>query len=157
MADIARLRTPATTLAVERALIGTKRPIGEMIFHGVLFSALVVALAVLVWLLSDVFTRSMPVWTERGLASFATGNLSSDPAKAGVAQGLFGSVMLMLIVVVTAIPIGIAAAIYLEEYAADNRLTRILNTTVRNLAGVPAVVYGLLGLGVFVALLDRDD
>ena len=157
MADIARLRTPATTLAVERALIGTKRPLGELVFQGVLFSALLVALAVLVWLLSDVFTRSLPVWTERGLPSFATGNLSSDPAKAGVAQGIFGSVMLMLIVVGTAIPVGIAAAIYLEEYAADNRLTRLLNTTVRNLAGVPAVVYGLLGLGVFVALLDRDE
>ena len=54
--------------------------------------------------------------------------------------------MLMGIVVVTALPVGIAAAIYLEEYAADTRLTRLLNTTVRNLAGVPAVVYGLLGL-----------
>jgi phosphate transport system permease protein len=101
--------------------------------------------------------RSMPVWTDRGVASFIGSNLNSDPAKAGVAQGLFGSVMLMAIVVVTAIPVGIAAAIYLEEYASDNRLTRLLNTTVRNLAGVPAVVYGLLGLGVFVVLMDRQD
>ena len=60
----------------------------------------------------------------------------------------------MVIVVVLVIPIGIAAAIYLEEYAPDNAVTRLLNTTVRNLAGVPAVVYGLLGLAVFVALLS---
>ena len=146
------LRTSATAAAVERALLGQTRPWGEYIFQGVLFTALLVSLAVLLWLLSDVFVRSLPVWTDRGIQNFATTNLSSDPAKAGVAQGLFGSLILMLIVILTAIPVGVAAAIYLEEYASDNRLTRLLNTTVRNLAGVPAVVYGLLGLAVFVGL-----
>ena len=157
MADVARLRTPATAAAVQRALTGQTRPWSEYVFQGLLFTALLIALAVLLWLLIDVFVRSLPVWTERGLVSFATTNLSSDPAKAGVAQGLFGSLLLMAVVVVTAIPVGVAAAIYLEEYAADNWLTRLLNTTVRNLAGVPAVVYGLLGLTVFVALLDHPD
>jgi phosphate transport system permease protein len=157
MAGIARLRTPATAAAVERALTGQTRPVGEYAFQGLLVTALLISLAVLLWLLSDVVLRSLPVWSERGLASFATSNLSSDPAKAGVAQGLFGSLLLMVIVVVTAIPVGVAAAIYLEEYAVDNRATRLLNTTVRNLAGVPAVVYGLLGLSVFVALLDRPE
>ena len=153
MAGAARLSTPATLAAVEEALRGRRRPWGEYVFQVLLLTALLIAMGFLVWLLSDIFMRSLPVWTERGLASFASSNLSSDPAKAGVAQGIFGSVALMAIVVVTVIPIGVAAAIYLEEYASDNRLTRLLNTTVRNLAGVPAVVYGLLGLGVFVALL----
>ena len=107
----------------------------------------------LVWLLLDVFITSIPVWTDRGVGSFVGSNLSSDPDKAGIAQGLFGSLMLMVIVVALTIPIGVAAAIYLEEYAADTRFTRFLNTVVRNLAGVPAVVYGLLGLAVFVVIM----
>jgi phosphate transport system permease protein len=147
------LRTSATTAAVERALAGQTRPIGEWIFQGFLLLSLVIALGFLIWLLSDVFFRSIPVWQERGLQNFATSNLSSDPARAGIAQGLFGSLMLMAIVILLTLPIGVSAAIYLEEYAPDNRVTRLLNTTVRNLAGVPAVVYGLLGLSVFVAVM----
>lgn len=153
MAYTARLRTSATTAEVERALTGQTRPVGEWIFQGLLFVSLIVALGVLVWLLADVWFRSLPVWEQRGVGSFVTSNLSSDPTKAGIAQGLFGSVLLMGIVIALTIPIGVSAAIYLEEYAADNRLTRLLNTTVRNLAGVPAVVYGLLGLSVFVAAM----
>lgn len=154
MAYAGKLRTNATTAAVERALTGQTRPVGEWIFQGLLFVSLVIALGFLVWLLSDVLVRSMPVWQERGVQGFITTNLSSDPTKAGIAQGLFGSVLLMLIVISLTIPVGVSAAIYLEEYAADNRLTRLLNTTVRNLAGVPAVVYGLLGLSVFVAAMQ---
>ena len=152
---VAAQRPSATSAEVQRALTGQTRPVGEWIFQGLLFLSLIIALGVLAWLLSDVLIRSMPAWEARGVQSFVTSNLSSDPEKAGIAQGLFGSVMLMLIVVSLVIPIGVAAAIYLEEYATDNRLTRLLNTTVRNLAGVPAVVYGLLGLSVFVAAM-RD-
>ena len=53
-----------------------------------------------------------------------------------------------------AFPIGVAAAVYLEEYAPDNRLSRWIDTTVRNLAGVPSIVYGLLGLAVFVSIVN---
>lgn len=152
---VARLRTPATAAAVERALQGQTRPWGEYVFQALLFAALLFALGFLLWLLGDIFVRSLPVWTDRGVGSFVGSDLSSDPLKAGIAQGLFGSVMLMAVVVVLALPIGVAAAIYLEEYASDNVVTRLLNTTVRNLAGVPAVVYGLLGLGIFVAIMDN--
>jgi len=157
MADAARLRTPATTAAVQRALEGHTRPWSEYIFQGLLFMALLISLGFLLWLLGDIFIRSLPVWTDRGVGSFVGSNLSSDPLKAGIAQGLFGSIVLMGIVVVLVLPIGIAAAIYLEEYATDNAVTRLLNTTVRNLAGVPAVVYGLLGLAVFVAIMKPVD
>jgi len=153
MAATRTLHTDATSIAVERALKGQSRPRGEVLFEGFLFVSLIIALGVLIWLLTDVFLRSIPVWQERGLVSFVTSPLSSDPAKAGIAQGLIGSILLMVIVITLTIPIGAAAAIYLEEYAPDNRMTRFLNTTVRNLAGVPAVVYGLLGLAVFVVLL----
>lgn len=157
MVGVARLGTSATQAEVERALRGESRPWGEYAFQGLLFAALLVALGFLLWLLGDIFVRSLPVWTERGASSFLSGNLSSDPLKAGIAQALFGSVLLMAIVIVLALPIGVAAAIYLEEYATDNFVTRLLNTTVRNLAGVPAVVYGLLGLGIFVGLMKSND
>jgi phosphate transport system permease protein len=157
MAVFARASTPATAAAVQRALTGQRRPVGEYAFQALLFASLIIALGVLVWLLVDIFMRSLPVWQARGVEDFVGSNLSSDPTQAGIAQGLFGSVMLIAISTALVIPVGVAAAIYLEEYAADNRITRLLNTTVRNLAGVPAVVYGLLGLSIFVALMDRDD
>ena len=110
MAYTGRLHTDATTASVERALRGQTRPIGEYLFQGFLFVSLIIALGVLVWLLSDVFIRSIPVWQDRGLASFVTSPLSSDPAKAGIAQGLFGSILLMVIVITLTIPIGTAAS-----------------------------------------------
>jgi phosphate transport system permease protein len=144
----------ATTEAVRAALTGKGRSPGELVFQAFLVLSLVVALGVLVWLLLDIFIKSLPVWQERGVTSFLGSNLSANPERAGIAQGLFGSLVLMVIVALLSLPIGIAAAVYLEEYAADNWFTRLLNTTVRNLAGVPAVVYGLLGIAVFVVALE---
>jgi phosphate transport system permease protein len=143
----------AASRAVGEALLGRRRPYGELIFQALLLLSLIVALGILLWLLADIVAASMPVWQERGLGSFLGSNLSSNPAKAGVAQGLFGSAVLMIFVSLVAIPVGVAAAVDLEEYAPDNFVTRTLNTTVRNLAGVPAVVYGLLGIAVFVTAL----
>jgi len=104
-------------------------------------------------LLADVINRGGAVLVERG-SDFVTANVSSNAALAGVGQGIFGSLMIIVFVLLLAFPIGIGAAIYLEEYARDNTVTRLLNATVRNLAGVPAIVYGLLGLAVFVVALE---
>jgi phosphate transport system permease protein len=123
-------------------------------FQGLIFVALLMALAVLVTLVVDVLVTAIPVFTERG-SDFLTSNLSSVPDRAGVFQGIWGSLALMGFVLVLAVPLGVAAAIYLEEYATDNRLTRIISANVRNLAGVPSVVFGLLGLAIFVQLLIR--
>jgi len=112
-----------------------------------------VALGILVSLLADVVNRGGAVLADRG-SDFVTANVSSNAALAGVGQGIFGSLMIIVSVVLLAFPIGIGAAIYLEEYARDNTVTRLLNATVRNLAGVPAIVYGLLGLAVFVVALE---
>ncbi len=92
----------------------------------------------------------MPVFETRGV-DFLTSPLSADPSKAGIVQGLFGTFMIAILVALFAFPIGIATAVYLEEYAPENALTRFININIRNLAGVPSVVYGLLGLTVFVA------
>jgi phosphate transport system permease protein len=85
---------------------------------------------------------------------FLTSLPSSTAVEAGIYPGLVGSVMLMIVVVLLAFPVGVGAAIYLEEYAADGRLARIIQVNISNLAGVPSVVYGLLGLGLFVNVMD---
>jgi phosphate transport system permease protein len=95
----------------------------------------------------------MPVLTERG-SDFLNAPLSSLPQRAGIYQGIVGSLLTMVFVVIVAFPLGIAAAIYLEEYAPDTRLTRLITVNVRNLAGVPSIVYGLLGLIAFVTVLQ---
>jgi phosphate transport system permease protein len=80
--------------------------------------------------------------------------LTQSPTQAGKAGGIFpalvGTFFLMLGTVLFSLPIGISAGIYLAEYAKDNRLTRIINMAILNLAGVPSIVYGLFGLGLFV-------
>lgn len=139
-----------TREAVRRALEGHGSDPRSRLWEAFLVLSLLTAFVFLVWLMASVLVQSLPVWQERGVSDFVSRPLASDPAKAGIAQGLFGSVMMMLVVALLALPAGIAAAIYLEEYAPDNRLSRTLNTVIRNLAGVPAVVYGILGLSVFV-------
>jgi phosphate transport system permease protein len=75
-----------------------------------------------------------------------------NPANAGILAGLWGSFWLMLLTVLISVPVGVGAAIYLEEFAGDNRLTRIIRINLANLAGVPSIVYGILGLTVFVRM-----
>jgi phosphate transport system permease protein len=138
---------------VLRRLSGRRVDLGGLLFVGVLFLALLIALAILVTLVVDVAAEAAPVFGERG-TTFLTSNLSSLPGRAGVWQGIWGSLALMGFVAVVAFPVGIAAAIYMEEYAPDNRFTRFVSANIRNLAGVPSVVYGLLGLAIFVQLLS---
>ena len=86
-------------------------------------------------------------------SEFLTTPMSSTPALAGVRTALIGSIGLMIVVVLVALPIGVGAAIYLEEYAEDNFVNRLIETNVRNLAGVPSIIYGMLGLAIFVRAL----
>ncbi len=117
-----------------------------------LLAALVIALGVLAVLIGDIVLRAIPVLLDRP-AEFVTSPLSSRPARAGIGQGILGSVLLMSFVIALALPLGIGAAVYLEEYARDSRLARLVRTNIRNLAGVPSIVYGLLGLALFVSTL----
>lgn len=73
-----------------------------------------------------------------------------DPINSGVKSALWGSIYLITLTAAMAIPVGVASAVYLEEYAGDTRLTRLIRLNIANLAGVPSVVYGILGLAVFV-------
>lgn len=84
---------------------------------------------------------------------FLTRVASRVPEKAGVLPALVGSIYTIVITALFAVPVGVAAAIHLEEFAPRNRLTRIIEVNIANLAGVPAIIYGLLGLALFVRLL----
>jgi phosphate transport system permease protein len=130
-----------------------KRDVRGRVFEAILILTLLVSMAVLVVLLLDVVLDSRSVWGERTLGSFLASQLSADPATAGIRQALVGSAILMIFTAAISFPLGISAAIYLEEYAPDNRFARIINANIRNLAGVPSIVYGLLGLALFVKIL----
>ena len=137
---------------VRRAISGRRTDVRGLVFQLLLLLTLILALAVLIVLLVDVSRTAIPVLTERGEQIFSNG-YSSLPANAGIRHGLIGTLYLGIFVLVIALPLGVAAAIYLEEYAKDTRLTRFFTTNIRNLAGVPAIVYGIMGLAVFVELL----
>ena len=82
-----------------------------------------------------------------GLFTFGA---SSRPEAAGIGVAALGSLYMMLIVLALALPIGVAASIYLEEFAPKNRLTDLIEVNINNLAAVPSIVYGLLGLSIFI-------
>ncbi|MGR3486258.1 MAG: phosphate ABC transporter permease PstA [Paracoccaceae bacterium] len=84
--------------------------------------------------------------------NFILGTDSSDsrPEQAGIGASMLGSLFMMLVVLVLALPIGVAASIYLEEFAPKNRLTDLIEVNISNLAAVPSIVFGILGLAVFI-------
>jgi phosphate transport system permease protein len=145
----------STTDVVRQRLTGRRFNWRSAVFEGLLLLMLLFSLAILVTLLTDVIGGGFSVLTERG-GDFLSSGISSLPERAGVYQGIIGSFLMMAFVVIVAFPLGIGAAIYLEEYAPGTRFTRFITVNIRNLAGVPSVVYGLLGLAIFVQLLSRN-
>ncbi len=85
---------------------------------------------------------------------FITNLPSRKAERAGIYTALMGSVWILILTTIIALPIGIAAAIYLEEYAKQSKLASLLEVNISNLAGVPSIIYGLLGLEVFVRILE---
>jgi phosphate transport system permease protein len=137
---------------VELALRGSRRDLAGRVFQGALLLSLLLSLLILIVLLGTALSAAWPVVSTR-LGDFVTSDVSRLPARAGVRQGIVGSLILIGFVAVVAMPLGVAAAIYLQEYARDTRLNRLLTTNIRNLAAVPSIVYGILGLVVFVQAL----
>ncbi len=97
----------------------------------------------------DLMWRSWISW------DFVTSSVSSNPTYAGLRTALLGTFWVLLVTVITALPIGVGAAIYLEEYADDSPINRAIQTNIRNLAGVPSIIYGMLGLAVFVRVFEE--
>ncbi len=85
---------------------------------------------------------------------FVSSPQSSEPLRAGVRTAILGSLWTIAITILFAFPIGVGAAIYLEEYASDTWVNRIIQTNINNLAGVPSIIYGILGLAIFVRVLE---
>ena len=138
---------------VDRAelLAGLKKrvDVGGAAFRLALLALTLLTLLILVVLIGQVLTDGWNVLSTR-LGDFTSTGLGSKPEISGIAQGLRGTFYLCLIVALTAFPLGIGAAIYLEEYAPKSRLTNFIDINIRNLAGVPSVVYGILGLSILV-------
>jgi phosphate transport system permease protein len=142
----------AARSSVELALRGKRTDVRGRLFETALLLTLLVALLILLSLLVSVLREAWPVLSSRGW-DFVRSDTSTFESRAGVWQGLTGSLILIGFVAVFALPLGVGSAVYLEEYAHDTRLNRILITNIRNLAGVPSIVYGILGLVVFVQAL----
>jgi phosphate transport system permease protein len=124
------------------------------IIEGLLIASLGISLLILAVLIGDMVRRCWSLWTDRGTDFLSSGLSITDASVAGVWPAIKGTIVLLVLVVVLAFPLGIACAVYLEEYAGNSRFARWTRVNVRNLAGVPSVVYGLLGLGIFVKALN---
>jgi len=111
-------------------------------------TCLLIAVVFLVLLIASVLEQGLPGIDWTFLSSFP----SSIPSKAGIYPVIIGSVYLVCLTLVFAVPMGVGAAIYLNEFAKDNRYTRFLRRIIQNLAGVPSIVFGLVGLAVFSRL-----
>lgn len=122
----------------------------EKIFVALLLMALVFGLVSLVTLLFDVFSQGAPRLSLDFIRDFP----SRFAERAGAAPALYGSLWVISVCTLFSVPVGIGAAVYLEEYAPkDSRWARLVEVNVANLAGVPSIIYGLLGLAFFVRML----
>ena len=120
------------------------------IWKGIFITATGFALLSLAVLLFRIFSQGLGYLNLDFLTNFA----SRIPEKAGIKAALVGSLWLMAIVAPVSIILGVSTAIYLEEYAKKNKLNDFIRMNISNLAGVPSIVFGLLGLTVFVRLMD---
>jgi phosphate transport system permease protein len=119
-------------------------------FSVLVMVAALIGIVVLAVLLVDVIRDGSPMLSLDFLTSFPS---QIFPENGGVYPALIGSVWLLGLTALISVPLGLGAAVYLEEYAQDTRINRIIEINISNLAGVPSVIYGLLGLGLFVQLL----
>lgn len=141
--------TEITADVVAARLRGEKADISGKVFRYLLLSCLGLVLATLIALLWNVGSVGIPYLSERGVGDFLSRYTSQRAEIAGVYQALMGTIQMGVIIIVVAFPLGVATALYLEEYASDNLFTRAIEVVIRNLAGVPAIVYGLLGAALF--------
>ena len=121
----------------------------DLAFQSTALVVLFLALAALGALLYDVIADGAP----RLSWDFITGFSSRRASEAGIWHALTGSIFVILVTALIAVPIGVGAAIYLEEYGGRSRLARMIEINITNLAAVPSIIYGLLGLGLFVRMM----
>ncbi len=118
-------------------------------FTKLIFGILVLILALL---LGHIFTQGSEVLSLEFLFDSPKNNMTEG----GIGPAIFGTVAVTVIMVLFAVPVGVCSAIYLSEYASDNIFSRIIRTSINNLAGVPSIVFGLFGLGFFVLFVGGN-
>jgi phosphate transport system permease protein len=137
--------SPATIVPTQDTGTARRRRI-DLLFQGAALAVLCLALAALAALLVSVIAAAAP----RLSWDFLTSYPSRRAASAGIFPAIVGSMFMLVLTGAIALPIGVAAAIYLEEYGTRSPLARIIEINISNLAAVPSIIYGLLGLGLFV-------
>jgi len=142
----------------ERLFAGASNPRARrrrrmgVVFAGLCIAATMVGVVSLAVLLVDVALDGVPRLSWGFLTAFA----SRNPEQAGIKAAVVGSVWILGLTALISFPISVAAAIYLEEYAARSWVTRVIQTNIANLAGIPSIVYGILGLALFVRFFGFD-
>jgi phosphate transport system permease protein len=136
------------TVALRRDIVRRKKK--DALFAVVGLAATLVGLITLLALLIDLAIDGVGRINPGFLSNFP----SRFPDKAGILSAWVGTTIVMLVTALSAVPLGVAAGVYLEEYAPKNRLTALIEINIANLAGVPSIVYGLMALGIFVYKLN---
>lgn len=122
------------------------RELAGKIILGFCFFSVAFSIISLAIILGDAIIDGLPYFDLQFITSYP----SRFPEKAGILAALAGSLWIVVLTALFSFPLGVSAAIYLEEYAEHNRINRLINLNIANLAGVPSIVYGILGLGLFV-------
>jgi phosphate transport system permease protein len=133
----------------ETARLIARRRRQDMVFNVLGIICTLIGVFVLGALLANLMSEGL----SRINWQFLTSPTSSKAEKAGILVAWVGSLLLMLVTVSLTVPLGVAAGVYLEEYARKNRLTTMIEINIANLAGVPSIIYGLLALGLLVKYL----
>lgn len=126
-----------------------KRKLKNSLFHLFIFCVTCIGIIILFILVADILRRGLPWLSEQ----FFTGFPSRFPKKSGILPGILGSIYIIILTIIFSVPIGLGTAVYLEEYAKKSWLTKVIKINISNLSGTPSIVYGLLGLAVFVRTL----
>ena len=122
----------------------------DRVFAIAAWGATAIAVAILVWLLLTILFDGLGTLDWQFITSFT----SRRPERAGIIAALAGTLWVMVVVAAVAFPVGVGAGVYLEEFSTDNRFTQFIEINISNLAGVPSIIYGLLGLAAFVRLME---
>lgn len=142
----------ATDIEVLRSMIALRKRY-DILFVVIGLLATLVGVVTLLALFIDLFIDGYGRLTPEFFLNFP----SRKAEEAGILSAWVGTALVMLVTLVAAVPLGVAGAIYLEEYAPRNWVTDLIEINVTNLAGVPSIVYGLLALGLFVYILDFGE
>lgn len=111
-----------------------------------------ILLAVLIYLLGKIFIEGIGIISPEFIFDSPKNNMTEG----GIGPAIFGTIAVTFIMILFAVPLGVFSAIYLNEYAKDTFLTRLIRTSINNLAGVPSIVFGLFGLGFFILFVGRS-